>query len=348
MMTAKQMVSLAADLVAVVLMIYQMARLSKAPGEKGSLKRYFRLFSGLVLLMSVLHLLRTYADIQMGGITPEDFGNLAEGEVETWYLMEVISGITDIFLSTVFLNMWITFLSWYLYEDRDFIRRKFWVGFAPLIISSVVACVSIPMALMSKQGFLFFIAAVCVFSAACLFYFLIALKLLREYKKQNGYLRFFNPWAYFVPVFAGWLIQDGTDWGVGALGTTIGVVLLYSSITEEEEYLDEGTGFYNRDFITYLKNLVGRKKYSPCSAMTFAVSDHGEMKSFSGLLKKQLPKDCEPILRNACEVVVLTNVRERGPLVMVIEDVRAVSDVKAGCVLKKKSETTEEFMERVL
>ena len=181
-----------------------------------------------------------------------------------------------------------------------------------------------------------------------LYYFFISLWLLREYKKQNGYLRFFNPWAFFIPVFAGWQIQDLTEWGVASLGTTLGVMLLYNSIMGEQRYMDPETGFYNRDFTGYLKGLIDRKKYAPLSAMIFTLDSSGEMKDFSQILKKQLPKDCEPILRNDHEIVVLTNVGDRGPLNMVMEDVKAVSEAKTQCALKKKEESAEAFMERVL
>ena len=187
-----------------------------------------------------------------------------------------------------------------------------------------------------------------IFFVIRVFYFLAALWLLRDYKKQNGYLRFFNPWVFFVPVFAGWLSQDILYLGFAALGSTLGVMLLYSSIVGVQRYMDPETGLYNMEFPVYLKELIRKKKYDPCSAMIFTLNSPGEMQEFSELLKKQLPKNCEPILHSDREIVVLTSVDERGPLAMVIEDVKAVSEVGTGCSLRKKTETAVEFMERVL
>ncbi len=347
MITIKQYVSYAADLLAVGLMICQLIKIKKLQMEKYEFKRYFRRFSLVVLIMSLLHLLRSYADVQMGGFTAEDFGSLFEAENAFWLWTVVAAGTIDIFLSTVFISMWITFLGWYLYEDKDFIRRKFWVGFTPLIISAAIAGFSVPMAVMSKLGYWFFIVALCLFFIIRIAYLFIALWLLREYKKQNGYLRFFNPWVFFIPVFAGWLLQDIFDWGFSALGSTVGLILLYISIVSEQRYMDPKTGFYNTDFVGYLKELIRKKEYDPCSAMNFTLNSSGAMKDFSEILKKQLPDNCEPILCNDSEVVVLTNVKERAPLTMVMEDVKALFEVKTGCTLKKKAETTEEFMERV-
>ncbi len=347
-MSTKLYVSFAADLIAVILMICQLVRVNKLSGENASLKQYFRRFSWVVLLMSALHLLESYAAVQLGGFTEESYGKLSETEKPIWLWTAVAALILDIFLSTVFLYMWITFLSLFLFQDKDFIRRKFWVGFTPLIISAVATAVSLPMAVMSELGYVVFLGVVCLFFVIGVFYALIGLWLLREYKRQNGYLRFFNPWVFFIPVFAGWLLQDFFEWGFSALGSTLGVMLLYASIIKEQRYKDPETGFYNTDFIGYLKGLIGRKKYDPCSAMTFTLDSPGDMGDFSGILKAQLPKNCEPILRNDCEVVALTNVRERGPLVMVMEDVKALSEVKTGCILRKKEETAAEFMERVL
>ncbi|MBR1630208.1 MAG: hypothetical protein IJ679_13245 [Lachnospiraceae bacterium] len=344
----KLYISFAADIIAIVLIICQLVHIKKHSDEKEAIGRYFGRFSGIVLFISVLHLLKTYADLSMGVITQEDFGKLSGSEEALWYWIQIAAGIIDIFLSTVFLYMWISFLSWYLYQDKDFIRRKFWAGFAPLIITAAVSCVSIPMALRSQWGFWFFIAAICVAFVVRVFYFWIAFRLLRDYKIQNGYLRFFNPYAFFVPVALSWLIQDFSNWGVGALGTTIGVVLLYISIIEKRQYMEPETGLYNMDFVGYLQELADKNKYAPQSAMIFTLDASKDMIAFSEILKKQLPTDCEPIARSSHEVVVFTKVRERGPLAMVVEDVKALSEVGVDYTLKKKDETTKAFMGRVL
>ncbi len=348
MNTARLYFSYGADLLSVILMIGLFINVRKLPENKSRLKKYFAYFSGLVLLMSVIHLLKSYADLQLGSYMMENFGTLSEVDDPAWLWAEMAAAFCDIFLSTVFLSMWISFLSWYLFDDRDFIRRKFWFGFTPLIISAAISAFSIPMAVTSPQGFIFFVIAVCILFIIRIFYFLLALWLLKEYKKQNGYLRFFNPYVFFIPVFAGWLLQDIFSWGFSALGTTIGVILLYISIAAEFRYMDKDTGFYKTDFVGYLRKLIQKNRYNPCSAMIFTLDSPGEMAGFSGILKNNLPKECEPIIHSDREVVVLTSVREKGPLVMVMEDVKAVSEVKAECTLKKKAETAEEFMERVL
>ena len=341
-------VSYAADLAAVILMIVQMFRTRRLSGGKRSLGQYFRLFSWMVLVMSVLHLLKSYADMELGVSSMEDFLRLSEADRTAMIWTEMTAGFIDIFLTTVFIYMWITFLCWHLFGDRDFIRRTFWFGFTPLIVSAAVTAVCIPVAVLSEPGFWFYIAVLILFFAIRILYFFIGFCLLREYKKQNGYLRFFNPWVFFVPVFAGWLLQDVFWWGFAALGSTLGLMLLYSSIVAEERYIDPETGLYNTDFTDYLKGLIGRKKYDPLSAMIFTLKEAGEMKDFSGILKKQLPKDCEPIRRGERGVVVLTGVKERGPLSMVLEDVKAASGAETDYTMKKKTETPEGFMDRVL
>ncbi|MCR5402484.1 MAG: hypothetical protein K6E91_01515 [Butyrivibrio sp.] len=349
-MTIMQFLSFSADLIAVALMIWQVVRLGelKEQDDKGSLKHYFRRLCTVALMIAVLNLLKVYADVQLGTLTMKDFGKLSESEQSLWYVAEIVTWIADIFLTTVFLYMWITFLSWYLFKDRDFIKRKSWLGFTPLIFSALVTAVSIPMALTSNRGFVFFVIALCVFFVIRIVYFLLSLWLLQEYKKQNGYLRFFNPWTFFIPVFAGWILQDLFSWEFAALGSAIGVVLLYSSIMEEKKYIDPKTGFYSIGFVDYLKELTGKNEYDPCSAMTFTLYSPRKMKDFAGVLKEQLPDNCESILKSDSTIVVLTGVRERTALQMVIMDVRDVFDVEAACSLKKKTETAIEFMERVL
>ena len=345
-MTLRLIVSFAADLFAVILMIWLLNQLKKLPMEKDSLKQYFQRFSLVVLLMSILHLISSYSELQLGGLTEQEILKELEKDFSGWVLAATAASVVDIFLCTVFICMWLSFISWFLFEDKDFIRRKFWVGFVPLIIAAAVTAVTIPMAISSELGFIIFFVAIVLFFLIRIAYFLMALWLLKEYKRQNGYKRFFNPWLFFVPVFAGWILQDLFSWGFTALGSTLGVVLFYISITSEERYVDKETGFYNIEMVNYLKDLVNKGKYDTHSTMNFALENAGDMKEFSKILKKQLPKDCEPILKNDREVVVLTNVQNRMPLLMVIDDVKAEKEVKASTVLKKKTETTLEFMER--
>ncbi len=348
MTMANLYVSLAADIIAALMMIWQLSHIHELSGEKEKARQYFRCFSVVILLMCFFHILKTLGDIEQGGVTYNDIHNLTDLRESAWYWTEMAALFIDMFLSTVFLCMWISFLCWFLFKDRDFIRRKFWMGFTPLIVSATVSIFSIPMSVMSEMGFKFFILSLIVAFLVRAFSFIITLRLLHSYKKQNGYLRFFNPWAFFIPVALGWCIQDLVGFGMGSLGSAIGVVLLFVSIVGEERYMDPETRFYKKDFVQYLKKLVEKDKYAPCSAMTFTLSSSEGMKDFAGILKKELPDNCEPIIKSDHEVVVLTNVSEKGPLMMVTGDVEAASEVKGSCTLKKKKETTEEFMERVL
>ena len=338
-MSARQYVSFAADLAAVLLVIWQLISMRRLPGENTPQRAYFHRLSVVTLIISVLYLLKAYADIQIGGLVPEDFGMLSEADLKAWYAAAVLAWLVDIFLTVVFLFMWITLMCWTLFEDREYLRRRFWVGFMPLIVSAVFTCVCIPLALMSEQGYYVFLVALVVFYIVRTLYFLLSLWLLREYKRQNEYLRFFNPWFFFIPVFAGWVIEDVTGWDFSALGSAIGVVLIYISITRVQRYMDMETEFYNMDFVNFLKGLARKKKYDPHSAMIFMPDSPEERKAFSGILRSQLPKDCEPILCGDGRVVVLTNARHRGPLAMVIEDVQALYEIKADSVLKKKTDS---------
>ena len=116
----KLYISFAADIIAIVLIIRQLVHIKKHSDEKEAIGRYFGRFSGIVLFISVLHLLKTYADLSMGVITQEDFGKLSGSEEALWYWIQIAAGIIDIFLT------------------------------------AAVSCVSIPMALRSQWGFWFF------------------------------------------------------------------------------------------------------------------------------------------------------------------------------------------------
>ncbi len=347
-MTAMTYFSFAVNLVAAALMIVQLFRISRLPDEAAIIRHHFRRFAWVVLAMALLDMVYAWADMHLDGMKVADFLKLPKAELEGWIWTAMAVLIVDIFLTTFFFYMWLIFLSIRLFDDRDFIRNRFWAGYIPLMLSAVVAAASVPLAVMSEQGLWFFVIAVVLFFLIRVFYFFLALWLLREYKKQNGYLRFFNPWGFFVPVFAGWVIQDIFEISLSALGSTLGIMMLYQSIIIGLNYMDRETGFYTMDFVGYLKDLVSKKRYDPYSAMSFTLDSSKEMKDFSALLISQLPENCEPILRNDHEIVVLTSVRERGPLIMVMEDVKSLCEIKADCTLRKKTETPAVFMERVL
>lgn len=348
-MTVIQFVSIAADLIAAVLMIRQLYMMKDfAAGKKENLRLFFKPLCVVVLLIAFFNLLKMISDVQMGGFTVQDFGKLSETDKRLWYITEVLTWIADIFLAMVFLFFWIKNLSMFLFGDRDYLKRKSWIGFTPLIASAVVSAVSVPVALMSQAGFVFFVVFQSVSLIISLVYLLLSLWLLNEHKKQNGYLRFFNPWTFFVPVFAGWILQEVFSLEFAALGSALGVVLLYASIVAEDKYIDAETGYYNKSVIDYLRNLADKNEYNPLSAMTFTVDDPSKIKDFALVLKKQLPQNCEPIRTESGRIVVLTGVPDKSSLYLVTEDVKDGFEVEATCTLKKKKESVKDFMERVL
>ncbi|MCR5405036.1 MAG: hypothetical protein K6E91_14640 [Butyrivibrio sp.] len=332
------LISCLLDVAAVALMIYLLTTQKKQLDRVDIVDENFRSLIMVVIVMSAADLLWTIigTGINQKAMTGDR------------YWLELVFNIAAVYLTTVFLYFWFYFLSWHLYHDRGYLKRRFRRDLLPMVISSAMLIGSGILLAISDGAAVFFGVAYSAFIIIRLYYFAYSLWYLYDYKKQNGYFRFFNVWAFFLPVFGGWLLQDLGVLNLCALGSAIGVYLLYASMAAKQQYMDEETAFYNTAYIDYLKELISKDAFNPCSAMVFDVEEGRGIKSFSEILKKALPQDCEPIRCAKRRIVVLTCVLGRGPLNMVLQDVRDASQVEGNVKLKKKNESATEFMERVL
>ena len=340
-------VSFLLDAVAAALMIGLIFIQKKYADKESYIDSNFGYLIWAVILMCAVDALMLIAGVQLVGAESMKIMNLAPEDVG-WRILETVCSVSLIYFTNVFLYMWIGFLTYRLYHDKGYMERQFWKDIMPLIISGVVTIISIILMLFTDKAIIVLTIAYLIISVVRIFYFGVSLRLLLIYRSQNGNLSFFNVWAFFLPVFAGWLIQEITSISLRGLGSAIGVFLLYISVISERQYIDKECGLYNRKYIDYLRNLAGNNKFNPGSALVFEVGEGADLKAVGDELKKALPESCEPIRCEDKKIVVLTRVQERGPLHMVIEEVKDSLGIEGQSVLINKDETSIGFMERVL
>ena len=342
-----QLINFLLDVLAVVLMIRLFSVLRKQPVQEEIVNKTFIYLIRVVIAIGIIDVVWDFMIIN-GKRAEQGSSNIQLLTGIGNNLLALMFGVAAVYLTTVFLAFWLYCLNWRLYHDMGYLKRRFWIDALPLTIAGIALIISCILLAVSDGAGLYFTIAYLIFMAARLYYFVLSFWHLYQFKKQNGYLRFFNVWAFFLPVFAGWLLQDLQIISLCALGSAAGVYFLYTSIEAERRYQDKETGFYNLSFTDYLKDLISKDRYETYSAMVFDVGSDGKMEAFSGILKKSLPKDCEPIRRSDTEIVVLTGVKNRGPLQMVLDDVSEFTASEGKIVLRKNDESASEFMERVL
>lgn len=335
------------DAAAAVLMLALLLVQKKYPDKDGFVNTNFRTLILTTLLMCFIDAVLIEADIKIMNIESLNILSLPFADA-VWLIIDAVTKIANIYMTTVFLYMWIGFLAFRLYHDKGYMERKFWKDIMPLLVAGVLMIAAILLLLFTDKATIIVLVTLFLFCLVRLYYFGISLWLLFEYRSQNGKLRFFNVWAFFIPVFAGWIIEDLSYLYTRAIGCAIGVILLYISIAAEREYIDKPSGLFNRKYIDYLKDLVSKNEFAPRSALIFDIKEGTDIKSFCKGLKQALPEECEPIRSSDNRVVVLTKVKERGPLAMVLVDIHDALGAEGSSILIKKGETSEEFMERVL
>ena len=352
MMTIGDKITIAAGIPAVVLLIVLLIR-SKAYYNKDNAEgRSFRLMVFSVLVMTCLAIL-----IALGHHRVDFDSSIPELILMT--AMEIVVCCNYL--------LWSVFVSMRLYKQEDYLARRFRFLVIPLFISifCIIAYLGIlwtfenyaeETLLAVRAGQVTPVAVLMIVLLFLLFlfhfmrfvYLVFSLILIRRYKKQNGYMKFFNVAPFFIALLIGILVTLNSSTNVLGLFIGIGLALLYHSIDAERRYMDPETKLYDKSYIEYLKGLVKKQKYAPFSAMIYTAEDKDDMTKLAEALRDQLPDNCESIRLSEKEVIVLTLTDDRALLSMVMEDVKeAAGGVNASCVHKDENETAEGFLERV-
>lgn len=183
-------------------------------------------------------------------------------------------------------------------------------------------------------------------------YFIVSCIILAIHKKHDERMKFFNIMPFIVPAILYMSLYYISPFNTVTLGLTIGLALIYTSMVNEQCYMDGVTGFYNRLYLDYLRGRMEKADYDLESAMVFRLPED-KMESAAKLITAQLPDDCDTLRYGKETVITLARVNERAPLHMLSEDVE-MSLEEAGIPvdieyeLKKKKESCVDFLEGFL
>lgn len=336
--------SVAANLIATGIMIAVLIRSAKHYQKHNLTRKLFSGFAGTALAIAVSEFLNGIIDVKGFGYIPVF---MTTGADRVLYFLSAVFLVAPLLLTTWLFFLWLVYACYRLYHSRDFLKRRFWFGVSPLIIATIVAAARLLHALFfGTEGFLFLIPIVILLMMQ-LFYLVVSVVMLYRYKKQNGYWRFFNIKAFYIPVIAGMLIDTFFGQRFWGFFDALGILLLFLSVLKEEQYTDEETGFYNAHYIDYIRMLMTKKRYAPRSALIFDIQEAGTVSAVSDMLKKLLPGGSEPIRNQENEVVVLGEIQDRTLFDMMMDDLRDLFPVEGSYLMKRKDETPEAFLERV-
>ena len=113
-------------------------------------------------------------------------------------------------------------------------------------------------------------------------YVLSAVYIVIKYKKESREPRFLRLSAFIVPFALGALIRDYVPIFLAA-----GILLTYITVVKRDRYLDPDTGFYNRNFLDFLKTYRDRKQYYGGCAIRIDASEHKN--EMAAILKELSP-----------------------------------------------------------
>lgn len=301
-------------------------------------KRVFLYLLGDIVVMSLFYILCTFRD---DGVIP--CNKLGAMFLETGLEMAI----------NIFALIWFLYVDYRMFHSVGHIKRNAVVIMVPLLLAVLMNIINIP----TKFLFDYDMSEMHVVETSFyvfldvirLAYFIVSIIILVIRKRKDERMKFFSIGAFIIPSVFYVFLYYFTPFPTVSLGLTIAVTLLYAEMVNEKCYQDEKTGFYNMLYLDYLKKRIAENKYDLRSILMFNVPE-SEMEKSSPLITKQLPEFCDTIRCGKDKLIILSRVKDKGPLTMLSEDVKMSLEeagiaVESSFKLKKKNETAESFLE---
>ncbi len=339
-MTKIGLISIYANVVAIIMALGVFVLAGRCRIKDPMEKTIFRSLLGIIMMMSVFYILTLLRDDKV--FTCNHAGAM---------LLE--TGL-ELLISSLAV-MWFIYLDYRLFHSKGHLKRAMLKILFPFLIVLAVDLVNI------FTGVLFYFDDELIYHERPLYivasvimvgYYIGSLIYLTICKRRDDKMKFFSVGPFFAPMVLYVLIYYFTPFATVTLGITVGLALLYAEIINEQCYQDSDTGFFNRLYLSYLRELMEKQAYDLESAVLIRVPEE-EVQTAAGLITKQLPDDCDTIRIGKDTVLTLAHVQDRAPLHMLAEDVEmsleeAEISVKVDYDLKKKKESCTEFLDRFL
>ena len=192
----------------------------------------------------------------------------------------IFPGFIELFYAFTIL-IWLVFVDYCMFRSLEHIKRKFrfaWI--IPLIILVSEICTNyIAFGVVFKYDDIesIFTAVKVVnilYISKCIIYMcfiLTASHVVIKRSEESREPRFLRLGVFIIPFLLGTLFR-----AYDASFVTLGIVLTYAVVKKRDRYIDNETGFYNRDYLDYLSVFRDKKKYLGGDGVIIAAPGNGE------------------------------------------------------------------------
>ena len=242
--------------------------------------------------------------------------NAMDGHTEPWsHTVALISRTLWEFCVLVIIVLWLAFVDHKLF--RDFRKWTFvrMIRDLPLFVFPVLLIIN------SFTGIVFTIAEDNRLRPHFLFYIIMVTNFLiflstavavRLFDRRSSKFRFLRVSPMIISVFAAIIPQFFTPFNTGIIGFTIGAVMLYFPIADENRFLDEESGLYNRDFMAFLLDMALTGKCDVRSALVLEID--GNLSAGFEILHSVLQRVGDVIRMDEKEFLMLSGLESRSEL----------------------------------
>ncbi len=263
------------------------------------------------------------------------------------------------FSTLAVLFIWLIYIDYKLYESRD--RTKALERFVrlPVVIILVLFIVNIPTGIMFEVSEDFTFVSKPLFIAVTVFQYIYGILPIVSYIRyiiNHGQKQFFHISPIVIPTLISSLFTLVTSYSARSFGFAIAIVLLYFSYINRWRFDDE-TGFFNKNYINYLKILARNKKVDYRGAVFFELNNMP--KDLCIQFKEELPKGGEMIRIENDQLMILSESDNNALLValsdMISDDAEQYDnehpekpvELSSFFVHRKKDESAEDFLKRI-
>ncbi len=333
-------VAIYANGMAIMLAIGVMTLASRLKMRDEYEKGIFMSLFALAMAMSVFYIIMALRD---------------ENVIHCSYMGAMLIDTIQELLLNILVVQWYIYVDYRMFHSPGHLKRKlFWISW-PMGICCLLFVINI------FTGFLFDFDENHTYTETLIYhlvdmarlgYFVMSVIALSIQKKRDENIRFFTVRPFFVSIIFFVFIYYVTPYPTAALGMTVGFSLIYVDVVNEYRYIDKMTGFFNRRYFYYMRDLIRDNEYELNSAMMFKIAPEDILRTAVNVAA-QLPDGCDAIRYDEGTILILAHVKDRSPLHMVSVDVEdslaeAAVPVESTYALKKKKETGSEFLERFL
>ena len=143
-------------------------------------------------------------------------------------------------------------------------------------------------------------------------YFAFSAVMVRYYDKMKTKVRFLRVSPMIVSIALASSTQFFAPYDIGILGYVMGITMLYFSIIGEIRFVDEQTGLYNKEYLSYLFDTALAGKNDVHSALT--IEADGNLEASSDILRSTVHQDGDVIRAEERKYLVFSKSDSRSAM----------------------------------